>query len=214
MKDPQDDFRENPTRQSILHFFPLPFTCFCFGDFLTFFTWQPLFFLVYDWFGSPSPLFFPSSHPELSFVQVSKSHPEKLETELQHTAEDSNQSPDMFVASYVNHIAIASHILTVTFNAISFCKNLMFLFMLASFDHNVSISSAFAFNVFTSRRRFCNSFPISVKFAFLFVTWIDYYFLRRVNNTNVLFWTYQIRSVHRRRCLCVCWLHLNIKMSY
>lgn len=170
MKDPQDDFRENPTRQSILHFFPLPFTCFCFGDFLTFFTWQPLFFLVYDWFGSPSPLFFPSSHPELSFVQVSKSHPEKLETELQHTAEDSNQSPDMFVASYVNHIAIASHILTVTFNAISFCKNLMFLFMLASFDHNVSISSAFAFNVFTSRRRFCNSFPISVKFTFLFVT--------------------------------------------
>lgn len=37
-------FGENPTRQSILHVFPLPFTCFCFGDFLTFFTWQPSFF--------------------------------------------------------------------------------------------------------------------------------------------------------------------------
>lgn len=141
MKDPQDDFGENPTRQSILHVFPFPFTCFCFGDFLTFFTWQPLFFF-WSTIGSPSPLFFLSSHPELSFVQVSKSHPEKLETELQHTAEDSNHSPDnMFVASYVNHIAIASHILTVTFNAISFCKNLMFLFMLASFDHNVNFIS-------------------------------------------------------------------------
>lgn len=115
-------FGENPTRQSILHFFPLPFTCFCFGDFLTFFTWQPSFFFFWSTIGSPSPLFFSSSHPELSFVQVSKSHPEKLETELQHTAEDSNQSPDMFVASYVNHIAIASHILTVTFNASLFVK--------------------------------------------------------------------------------------------
>lgn len=77
-RDPQDDFGENPTRQSILRFSP-PLSCFCFGDFLTFFTWQPLFFLVYDWF-SPPP--FSSFHPELSFVQVSKRHPEKLDTEF------------------------------------------------------------------------------------------------------------------------------------
>lgn len=62
-RDPQDDFGENPTRQSILRFSP-PLSCFCFGDFLTFFTWQPLFFLVYDWF-SPPPFFLLSSRAEL-----------------------------------------------------------------------------------------------------------------------------------------------------
>lgn len=60
-------------------FFP-SLSCFYFGDFLTFFTWQPLFF-----FALRLVLllpFFSSSHPELSFVQVSKRHPEKLETEF------------------------------------------------------------------------------------------------------------------------------------
>lgn len=116
-------FGENPTRQSILHVFPLPFTCFCFGDFLTFFTWQPsFFFLVYDWF-SFSP-FFSSSHPKLSFVQVSKQEPSWKIGDRITTHSRGFEPESWHVCSQLryNHIAIASHILTLTFNAFLFVK--------------------------------------------------------------------------------------------
>lgn len=60
-------------------FFPSPFM-FLFRGFSHFFHLATVVFLVYDWF-SPLPLF-SSFHPELSFVQVSKRHPEKLDTEF------------------------------------------------------------------------------------------------------------------------------------
>lgn len=115
-------FGENPTRQSILHVFPSLSHVFVSGIFSLFSLGNRRFFLVYDWF-SFSP-FFSSSHPELSFVQVSKQEPSWKIGDRITTHSRGFEPESWHVCSQLryNHIAIASHILTLTFNAFLFVK--------------------------------------------------------------------------------------------